>query len=218
MVHANRNLGHSASSRRETRIPLRCAGAGTGNHKLRARTSGELLPILTADEELFCVMVAGGVSQADAAVKAGYSRDYGWDLCQRPEIRDRIAQLASETPDDARRSVRAGLRILRARAAAFGTDPEVCAEIDCRLRVLEVQAKVEGMIVARKQIAKLSASLRLNRDELDAALQADLERLAPGAAGKLARLGRAPSQSDIERIAAGEDPIPDGGESETLPA
>ena len=68
----------------------------------------------------------------------------------------------------------------------------------------------------KKQVSKLSVGLRVNRAELETAVAADLERLAPGALDRLGRLGPTPTREELARIAAGE-PDGAGSESGTLP-
>ena len=76
-------------------------------------------------------------------------------------------------------------------------------DADRHLRVLLGIARFKGWIIEKKQVAKVTASVKMSRKDVDAIVQADLERLAPGATGQLARLGREPSGSDLARIAAG---------------
>ena len=177
-----------------------------------AELSRELAAVLPPEHELFAASVAAGMSYRESAKHAGFHEDNGFRLMQMPRIRARVEELVSVPDERIRARVNAEFLILlnRVSVADESYDP------DRHLRVLLALAKYKGWIVDRKQIAKVSASLRLDRGELDAALQADLERLAPGAAGQLARLGRAPSRSDLTRIAAGEDDGI-GGEVETPP-
>ena len=162
----------------------------------------ESFPILPQDKEMFAALVASGVSYRDAAQRCGYSADYGWDLARSPIVRARILELAEEPAEAVRRSIRAEFQILRNRAALQGRDPEVRAEIDCRLRVLIAQAKVEGMIVDRKHVSQVSAPVSVPRSDLEAAIRADVERLVPGA---LKRIDAGVSGEDqIRAIAAGE--------------
>ena len=162
----------------------------------------ESFPILPQDKEMFAALVASGVSYRDAAQRCGYSADYGWDLARSPIVRARILELAEEPAEAVRRSIRAEFQILRNRAALEGRDPEVRAEIDCRLRVLLAQAKVEGIIVDRKQVAQITARVSVPRRDLEAAIRADVERLMPGALKQLE--AGVSSEDQIRAIAAGE--------------
>jgi hypothetical protein len=72
------------------------------------------------------------------------------------------------------------------------------------LKLVMAHARYRGWIVAKTQVAKVSASLRVNRADLEAAIAQDLERLDPGA------------RKELERIAQGTLAAADS-ESETLP-
>jgi hypothetical protein len=174
-----------------------------------AELSRELAAVLPPEHELFAASVAAGMSYRESAKHAGFHEDNGFRLMQMPRIRARVEELVSVPDERIRARVNAEFLILLNRVS--GADDK-SYDPDLHLRVLLALAKYKGWIVDKKQVAKLSASVRLDRAELDAALEADLERLAPGATDRLARLGRAPSRSDLARIAVGEDGDPAGAE------
>lgn len=159
--------------------------------------------VLPPERELFASLVAAGYSTRQAAERCGLDKDYGWDLAQRPEIKARIVAMAEEPNEAAKRSIRAELQILRQRAAQFGDDVNVRAEIACRLQVLMAAAKVEGMIVDRKQVDKRSMSARVSREDMQLLLMSELDRLAPGASAQLEKLDRPAKPEDLKAIAAG---------------
>lgn len=155
---------------------------------------------LSPEHELFAASVASGLSYRKAAKLAGFHVDNGFRLMQMPEVRARVQELVEAPDEQIRARVNAEFMILLNRVSSAegkAYDP------DLHMRVLLGLAKYKGWIVERKQVAKVSASVRLKRDDLDA-IQADLERLAPGAAGALERLGRPAMTEDLKAIAAGE--------------
>jgi hypothetical protein len=165
----------------------------------------DLAVVAQLQHEQFAVLVASGLSYREAARRAGYNPDNSWRLRQTPAIRERVEELVREPDARVKAGIELELVMLRNRVADGDLTDADRADIELRLKLLLAHAKLRGWIVDKKQVAKLSASVRLDRAELAAALEADLERLAPGATGQLARLGRAPSRSDLTRIAAGED-------------
>jgi hypothetical protein len=160
---------------------------------------------LTTQQALFADLVASGMSYVEAAETAGFGREYGRHLSRDPFVRQRIDDQIGD-PNKARTIADYTLAVIRTRDAVGNDAPGTenwRANMEFHLKALDKLARVCGWIVERKQVAKVSASMRLKRDELDA-IQADLERLAPGATGMLERLGRAPRSDELRAIAAGE--------------
>ena len=146
---------------------------------------------LTTHQALFADLVASGMSYVEAAETVGFAREYGRHLSRDPFVRQRIDDQIGD-PNKARTIADYTLAVIRTRDAVGNDAPGTenwRANMELHLKALDKLARVCGWIVERKQVAKVSASMRLKRDDLDA-IQTDLERLAPGAAGRLAWLGR----------------------------
>src|SRR6516165_5978766 len=86
---------------------------------------------------------------------------------------------------DAGRRVKAGIELelvmLRNRTAVGGLNDADRADIELRLRLLLAHAKLRGWIVDKKQVSQVTARVSVARGDLEAAIRADVERLAPGA-------------------------------------
>jgi hypothetical protein len=74
--------------------------------------------------------------------------------------------------------------------------------MDLHLRALDKLARIKGWLVERKQVSQVTARVNVNRDALEAAIRADVERLAPGALKQL-EAGIA-SEEHLQAIAAGD--------------
>lgn len=163
---------------------------------------------LSPQQVLFADLVAGGETYSNAAEIAGFARDSGRNLARIPAIRNRIeAQVVD--PQRARVIADYTLAVIRTRDAVCDGkigDSEWRANMALHLQALDRLAKICGWIIDRKQVDKRSVStnLRVTREELEAKLQADLERLAPGAITALESLGAPASDTDLKAIASGQ--------------
>ena len=182
----------------------------------RAEVSQDLAVVAHFRHEQFAVLVASGLSYREAARRAGYNPDNSWRLMQTPAVRERVEELVREPDERVKAGIELELVMLRNRAAVGDLSDADRADIELRLKLLLAHAKLRGWIVDKKQVSKLSVGLRVNRAELETAVAADLERLAPGALDRLGRLGPTPTREELARIAAGE-PDGSGSESGTLP-
>jgi hypothetical protein len=57
--------------------------------------------------------------------------------------------------------------------------------MDLHLRALDRLAHINGWIVERKQVARVTAHMRVNKADLQAAIAQDLDALEPGARAQL---------------------------------
>jgi hypothetical protein len=156
---------------------------------------------LADDAELFCTLVAGGAQYTEAAERAGFVRDYGKMLIRRPDIRQRVEELIGE-PDKARLAAKYWLAVIRteeviATESTPGSD-SWRANMDLHLRALDKLARLHGWLVERKQVSQVTTRVTVDRNSLEAAIRADIERLAPGAIGRLEA-----GESDLKQLAAG---------------
>ena len=161
--------------------------------------------VLPVQWEIFAAEVASGSSCVEAAVSAGYSRDYAEDLIQRPEIRARIEELSQEHQADKGVVPKIWIECQLVRIARDSMD-DVPAQIDSngkvlvpgvpRDRVLARQAlmdlaRLKGYIVERKLTAAAKMSLgNVGMSELNAMLDGVLLELAPGERARIKELAR----------------------------
>jgi hypothetical protein len=78
------------------------------------------------------------------------------------------------------------LAVIRTEAVAADTTPgtaEWRANMDLHLRALDKLARIKGWLVERKQVSQVTARVNVARQDLEAAIRADVERLAPGIKG-----------------------------------
>lgn len=165
----------------------------------RTDLSQELAAVLPPEDELFAVYVSSGLSYRESARRAGFHEDNGFRLTKMPAVRARIEELLSEPGESIRAGINAEMLILRNRAANEDLDAEGRANVELRLKLALAHAKLRGMIVDKKQTARMNVSLgRINRADLEAMLDKALESLAPG------------KRAQLRRIAAGELAAADG--------
>jgi len=159
-------------------------------------------PVPTAEYDLFAQLVASGLSYAQSAEKPGFARESGRYLAHVPSVRMRIDSLIGD-PDKARLIADYQLAVIRTREAVGNDEPGTenwRANMDLHLRVLDKLARVKGWIVDRKQVSQVTARLNVARGDLEAAIRADVERLAPGALRHIDAGG----DIDVKAIAAGD--------------
>jgi hypothetical protein len=115
-------------------------------------------------------------------------------------MRARVEALIGE-PDKTRLAAKYWLAVIRTEAVAADTTPGTAerANMDLHLRALDKLARIKGWLVERKQVSQVTARVAVARGDLEAAIRADVERLAPGA---LKRLDA--GDADLKSIAAGE--------------
>ena len=107
-------------------------------------------------------------------------------------------------PDKARLIADYQLAVIRTREAVGNEEPgseNWRANLDLHLRALDKLARVKGWIV--DQVSQVSARLSVPRGDPEAAIRADVERLAPGAM-KHVEAGTISSEDQLRAIAAGE--------------
>jgi hypothetical protein len=159
---------------------------------------------LNDSHELFCTLVASGVSYAEATETAGFAKGSGSFLMRQPAVRQRVEKLIGE-PDKARLAARYWLAVIRTEEAtleqAAGSD-SWRANMTLHLTALDKLARLQGWLVDRKQVSQVTARVSVPRGDLEAAIRADVERLAPGAL-KLIDAGVS-GEDQIRAIAAGE--------------
>jgi hypothetical protein len=156
----------------------------------RTELSHELAAVLPPEQELFAVYVASGLSYREAAREAGFHEDNGFRLTKIPSVRARISELIAEPAERVRAGIDAEFLILRNRAANEDLDAEGRANVELRLKLVMAHARYRGWIVSKTHVAQVSASLRVNRAELDAAIAQDLELLDPSARKQLERIAQ----------------------------
>jgi hypothetical protein len=167
--------------------------------------------ILRQKHEAFAVLIASGASCRVAAKSAGFSKDYGWDLMQRPAVKDKVEALrhlkttAEPEAIASREWVEAQFVLTLERISRGGLNADAREDARLMLSGLMQFAKFKGWIVDRKQVASAKLDFgKVSRADLDAMLGQHLRALDPGA------------RSQLERLAAGELAAADG-ESETPP-
>jgi len=168
----------------------------------RTELSQELASVLSPEHELFAASVASGMSYRTSAKTAGFNEHNGFKLMQMPAVRARVAELVNEPAERIRAGIDAELLMLRNRAANEDLDAEGRANVELRLKLVMAHARYRGWLVDRKHVSQVSARFNVPRGDLDAAIRADVERLAPGALKQLGSGTLSPEQ--IAALAAGE--------------
>jgi len=74
------------------------------------------------------------------------------------------------------------------------------ANMELHLRTLDKLARLHGWLVVRKQVSQVTARVNVARGDLEAAIRADVERLAPGEM----RAIDAGGDVDVKALAAGD--------------
>lgn len=168
--------------------------------------------VLGQQRECFAALVAAGVSYWAAAERAGFSRDYGWDLMQEPAVRQRVIDLASQPAELTRAGIEVELFQLRNRAAAGDLTDADRADIELRLKLALARAKFRGWIVDKKQVAGASIEFGRLDDIQDAGQYLDV--LDPGARAAIEARVKALSERSKERTqrARLELAVPPAGE------
>jgi hypothetical protein len=165
---------------------------------------------LSDSHELFCTLVASGVSYAEATETAGFAKGSGSFLMRQPAVRQRVEKLIGE-PDKARLAAKYWLAVIRTEEVTAeieaGTE-EWRANMALHLNALDKLARLHGWIVDRKQVSQVTARLSVPRGDLEAAIRADIERLAPGAMKQLE--AGVSGEEQLRAIAAGVDVQPSG--------
>jgi hypothetical protein len=153
---------------------------------------------------LFADLVAAGETYSQAAEIAGFARDHGRALARNPAVRLRI-QEAIGHPDRARIAAKYWLAVIRTEEALADDKPGFenwRANMTLHLTALDKLARLHGWLVDRKQVSQITARVNVARGDLEAAIRADVERLAPGS---LKQLDSGVSDPEsLKRIAAGE--------------
>jgi hypothetical protein len=138
--------------------------------------------ILGQKREAFAALVAVGISYREAAQRAGFSRDYGWDLMQDRHVRQRVIDLAQQPAELIRAGIDAELVQLRNRAAGGDLTDADREDIKLRLTLALAHAKVRGLIIDKKQIARASMDFgKISPEDLDARVAGLLDDLDPNA-------------------------------------
>lgn len=173
---------------------------------MSALPNSEILNGLSPEHEQFSSLVASGVSYSSAAKLTGFHVQHGWRLMQMPAIRARIAELVATPQDRAKAGIEAELMMLRARAADADLDSEGRANIELRLKLLMAHAKLLGMIVDQKKVARVSLDLgKLGRQQLGDHVASILDTLEPGARQRISAMIEAPADEVLEPDA--EEPV-----------
>ena len=137
--------------------------------------------ILTDQREAFCALVASGISYRKAALRCGWTEDYGWTLMQETALADRVRELSLDPVERVRAGIEGDLIIMRRRVAEGDVDSEERATLDLRLKLLMAHAKLRGWIVDRKQVDKRSVDISLvSAEDLQSHLGEALDALEPG--------------------------------------
>jgi hypothetical protein len=88
--------------------------------------------------------------------------------------------------------------MLRNRAANEDLDAEGRANVELRLKLIVAHARYRGWLVDRKQVSQVTARVNVARGDLEAAIRADIERLAPGSLKRIES-----GEADLKSIASG---------------
>ena len=155
--------------------------------------------------EIFAAEVASGSSCVEAALSAGYSRDYAEDLIQRPEVRARIDELIAArqvesgvtsriwTEVQMVRIIKDAMNGVPEKLAPDGkvTDPGIPRDRSlARLAIMDL-AKLKGYVVERKLVDSRKIDLgKIGPAELSAMLDAQLVELAPGERARIKEIAR----------------------------
>jgi hypothetical protein len=137
---------------------------------------------LTDQEQLFCALVASGISYRTAAEQAGWEKTYGWQKMNVPRIREHVQALAADPVERVRNGIEADIMMIRRRLAEGDVDGEERATLDLRLKACMNHAKLRGWIVDRKQTQRVSVDLSaISQEDMSAHLAGALDALEPGA-------------------------------------
>jgi hypothetical protein len=140
------------------------------------------------NRELFAVGIANGLSYRKAAVRAGFHEDYGFDLMQFSDVKAKIAQLINEPSDRIKVGIRLEMQLLRNRASADDLTEDDRKNIELRLKLLMAHARMEGMIIEKRQVATATLDLgKLDAAAVRSHLGDMLQQLDPGAREEIAR-------------------------------
>ena len=149
-------------------------------------------------------MVASGASYVESAKTAGFAKGSGVFLMRQPAIRQRVETLIGE-PDKARLAAKYWLAVIRTEEALAADKPGLenwRANMQLHLTALDKLARLHGWLVERKQVSQLTARVNVARGDLEAAIRADVERLAPGALRRIES-----GEADLKSIAAGTQQV-----------
>ena len=161
--------------------------------------------LLTPAHALFAALVAGGETYSKAAESSGFARDTGRALARQPAIQLRIQELQAE-PTKAQITAMYWRNVIRTEAAVED-DPLQGGEawranMALHMTALDKLARFKGWLVERKQVSQVTARVNVARGDLEAAIRADVERLAPGALRRIES-----GEADLKSIAAGTQAV-----------
>jgi hypothetical protein len=168
--------------------------------------------VLGQRREGFAALVAAGVSYREAAERAGFSRDYGWDLMQQPAVRQRVNDLAEQPAEMIRAGIEVEIIELRNRAACGDLTDADREDIRLRLQLVLAHAKLRGMWIEKR--ASVSTNLNVALDDLSD----QLEALEPGARQEIRariraveeRRSRRQARRELEERSDAQRKVPDG--------
>ena len=162
------------------------------------------LNALTPAHGAFAEFVASGMSYQQAAENAGFAKPSGSRLAKYPSIRKRIERAIAD-PDRAMLAAGYTLAMIQTREVVGNEEPGTeawRANMALHLTALDKLARFKGWLVERKQVSQVTARVNVARGDLEAAIRADVERLAPGALRRIES-----GEADLKSIAAGTQAV-----------
>ena len=140
-------------------------------------------------QRFFIAQVSLGMSYREAARRAGYHEDHGNRLMRKPAIRARVEELRDASEGERfLAGIHARLFLLDNRIGSGGL-----SEIRRQLKLADAEAKLLRLMEGRRQALGAEVNWRnINRADLEAMIERDLEALFPH------------ERTRLRRIAAGE--------------
>jgi hypothetical protein len=140
--------------------------------------------VLGERRECFAALVASGTSYREAAERSGFSKDYGWDLMQNPEVRQRVQGIiANQQCEDlagiaSRAWIETHFVSLVLRLESEKLTPPQLEQARVEITALMSLARLKGLVVEKRLSASVKATVP--GDAEFEKVGAYLDELAPG--------------------------------------